>query len=180
MKIRCAAFNIYLLAATLLLGCKSPQEKIDKAESRKQKKEMSTLWLHLEAPADGSGRAEPVPILRASPVLVNVLKSPFLDERDILQAKLAGHMNGFVIQVQFNDHGTLVLDGISSSNKGKRIAIMSQFGDVRWLAAPVLSKRITNGVLTFTPDATREEAERIVRGLNNAAEKLKKQHRFAP
>ena len=34
---------------------------------------------------------------------------------------------------------------------------------------PRIATRITDGVLAFTPDATRAEAERIVRGLNNAA-----------
>ena len=44
--------------------------------------------------------------------------------------------------------------------------------EARWLAAPRISQRIKDGVLVFTPDATREEAERIVRGLNNVAIKL--------
>jgi hypothetical protein len=43
--------------------------------------------------------------------------------------------------------------------------------DCRWLAAPVISHRIGDGVLVFTPDATREEAEEIALGLNNVAKK---------
>ena len=39
-------------------------------------------------------------------------------------------------------------------------------------------RTITNGVLIFTPDATREEAERIVLGINNAAEELGKAYVF--
>jgi hypothetical protein len=180
MKIRSVAFNTYLLIGLLLLGCKSPQAKMDSAEARKQKKELSTLRLHLEAADDSSGHTEPVPVLRASPVLVNVLKSSFLDERDVVGATLADYMGGFVIKIQFNEHGTLVLEGTSASNKGMRVAILSEFGDRRWLAAPVLSRRITDGVLTFTPDATREEAIRIVRGLNNTVAKIEKQNRFLP
>ena len=41
----------------------------------------------------------------------------------------------------------------------------------RWLAAPRINKRIADGVLVFTPDATREEAEQIALGLNNLAQK---------
>ena len=56
------------------------------------------------------------------------------------------------------------------------IAIFSQFGeemkDYRWLAAPVINRRISDGVLVFTPDATREEAEEIALGLNNVAKKV--------
>ncbi|MEO5804803.1 MAG: hypothetical protein ABIR24_14860 [Verrucomicrobiota bacterium] len=180
MKIRCVAFNTYLLAAALLLGCKSPQEKIDSAQASKEKKELSTVRLHLEGGSEATGLGIPVSILRTSPISMNVDKDSFLDERDVLRAGVADYTGGFVIQIQFNDHGKLVLDAVSASNKGKRMAIMSEFGDSRWLAAPVFSKRITDGVLTFTPDATREEAERIVRGLNNVASKIKKQERFLP
>ena len=180
MKIRSVAFNTYLLATALLLGCKSAQEKMDSAEARKQKKELSTIRLHLETSGETASRVSAVPILRAAPMLINVDPSSFLDERDVLSAKVADHMGSFVIQIQFNEHGILVLDGVSVANKGKRVAIMSEFGDTRWLAAPVLSRRITDGVLIFTPDATREESIRIVRGLNNVATKIKKQEGLLP
>ena len=180
MKIRRVAFNTYLLAATLLLGCKSPQEKIDSADASKQKKELSTIRLHLETSGETASRANTVPILRASPILVNVEVDSFLDERDVTHAALIKQLGGFAIQVQFNDHGVFILDALSSSSRGKRVAIMSDFGEKRWLAAPVFSRRITNGVLVFTPDATHTEATRIVRGLNNVAEKIKKQDPFSP
>ena len=41
----------------------------------------------------------------------------------------------------------------------------------RWLGAPRVTHRIKDGVLIFTPDTDREEAEQIVLGLNNLAEK---------
>jgi len=75
--------------------------------------------------------------------------------------------------IQFNKHGTLVLDMVTTGNRGSRVAVHSQFGDSRWLAAPRITGRIANGIFTFTPDATREESERIVRGLNNIAKALK-------
>lgn len=174
MKIRLLSFNTYLMAALLLLGCKTPQEKRDSTESKRQKKEMSTIRFHLEAEGDTTGRASPVPILRAAPVLVNVIKDSFLDERDVLKATVIDTVGGFVIQIQFDDHGRFVLDTATSSNKGKRLAIMTESTDRRWLAAPVISRRITDGIFTFTPDATREEATRIVRGLNNVSAKIRK------
>jgi hypothetical protein len=36
------------------------------------------------------------------------------------------------------------------------------------------NKRISDGVLVFTPDASREEADRIVLGLNNVAKEAQK------
>ena len=79
------------------------------------------------------------------------------------------------IFVQFDRRGTWLLEQYTTANRGRRIAIMSQFGQVRWLAAPKISKPITDGTLVFTPDATREEADRIVRGLTNVAKKMQSQ-----
>ena len=62
---------------------------------------------------------------------------------------------------------------MTGRGKDRRIAIFSQFGPARWLGAPIYQQKISNGVVFFTPDASRSEAERIVRGLNNVARKLK-------
>ena len=68
------------------------------------------------------------------------------------------------------------LEQFTAQYPGRRFAIAAQFGEkeleMRWLAAPILNRRITDGILAFTPDASREEAELIVRGLNNTAIKL--------
>ena len=80
------------------------------------------------------------------------------------------------MRVQFDRHGTLVLDSVTASNRGRRIGIFTQYGIAklehsRWLAAPYGSP-ITDGMLLFTPAATREESEEIVAGLNNVAKKI--------
>lgn len=174
MKIRLVRFNTYLLAALLLVGCKSSQEKRETSLGRQQKKELSAIRFHLESKGDSTGRAEPVPVFRAAPVMVNVITESFLDERDVIKATIIDVVGGFAIRIEFDRHGTFVLDTVTASNKGKRIAILTESIDRRWLAAPVIPHRISEGVFTFTPDATREETERIVRGLNNAATKLRK------
>ena len=65
---------------------------------------------------------------------------------------------------------------------GKRFAIFCKFGEhlknERWLAAPVISRRIADGVLIFTPDATREEADEIVLGLNNVGREVEKKTKW--
>jgi hypothetical protein len=40
------------------------------------------------------------------------------------------------------------------------------------LAAPQINNHITDGRFVFTPDSTREEAERVALGLNHVAKKL--------
>ena len=68
----------------------------------------------------------------------------------------------------------LVLDTITAANRGKRIVFFAQFGPKdaalqRWLAAPKIVGRVSTGRFVFTPNATREEADQIALGLNNAA-----------
>jgi hypothetical protein len=173
MKIRFVSFNIYFCLALLgiSMGCKT-------TEVKKQGKEGSTIRLHLEVNADGTKRNSSVPVYRENPLLVNVNQAPFLTEGDIQAAAVADTIGGFVIRLEFNRHGALVLESITTSYKGKRIAIQSQFEESRWLAAPLITRSIIDGILIFTPDATREESERIVRGLNNLAAEVKKKDLF--
>ena len=173
MKSRSLAFNTYLLFALLLaaalftIGCET-------AEERKLRKEETSLRLHLEINADSSGRNHPIQVLRSNPVVINVEDLGFLDERDIEKASVEESQGGFTLKLELNDHGRRVLEMVTTANKGRHYAVFSQFPDPRWLAAPKITKRISDGVITFTPDASREEAERIVRGLANVIKKLKK------
>jgi hypothetical protein len=160
-------FNSFLpalVAALLAWGCASSGDK--------KGKEASTLALFLETNPDDGGRTATVPVVRASPVMVAVDRSPFLNERNLIEAALVDVPYGFAIQVRLDAHGALVLDSVTSANKGSRIVVYSLFTEGRWLAAPKITAPIKDGVFVFTPDATREEAERIVRGLNNMATAL--------
>lgn len=169
MKIHSRAFNTYLLLAPLLfaIACKSSEE-------RKRDREVSTLRLHLETSITSSDRSGAIPVYRQNPVLVKVENSPILDEANIIHAAVVEDIGGFAIQVKYDSHGTLVLNTQTTANRGRRLAVFSHFGQSRWLAAPQITGPILNGTFTFTPDATREEAERIVRGLNNVTRKLTK------
>ena len=169
-------FNTYLcLAAAMAMvcGCQSLETK--------RKKQFSTLRVHLEANRDTADRNQVVSISRANPVSVNVQKSPFLTEGDVKEAKVVEAVGGFALRLQCDRRGSWLLEQYSTDNLGKHFAIFSQFASPpegklnqgRWLAAPRINQRVTNGVLSFTPDATREETEQIALGLNNVAKKLK-------
>ncbi|MBU6402682.1 MAG: hypothetical protein KGS61_20365 [Verrucomicrobia bacterium] len=176
MNFRWATFNLYLLLVLLGLGgCASKPDKA-KDTTKKHKHEATTLLLHMEIDAEGSGQTWTVPIVRDSPVMVTIDKTPFIDGAAVDEAWVIDQPGGgFAIKIHFNQRGTWLLENMTASYPHHRIAIFSQFGDARWLAAPMIDRRISNGILVFTPDATREEAERIVRGLNNVAKELKKQ-----
>jgi preprotein translocase subunit SecD len=178
MKTRFHWFNIYLLVATIFLvvGCAT-------SEQSKQKKELSTIRLHLESNPASGARSGGVPVTRQR-IMTNVDSEPFLTEGDIVDAQLMEDGGGFNIAVFFDQHGALLLDMTTSSNKGKRIAVLTQYPVPkhpqfsRWVAAPLITKRISNGSFTFSPDVSREEAERIVRGLKNVVAKAKRAARF--
>ncbi len=168
MTVRFPGFNLYLLpflvASALVVGCQTDRNG----------KEATTLSLHLEVNQAMPGRSERVPVYRKDPVLINVEKEPFLTEANVVRASLNEDVGGFSIQLQFDRQGTWLLEGITTANKGKRIAVLCRFGELRWLAAPLITERIADGRLSFAPDASREEVERIVKGLNNVAKALHK------
>jgi len=162
--------NTYLAALLFVcaLGCASDSEE------KKKKQEASTMRFFLEVPPQPNGRTIQAPIYRAQPYLVTVREEPFLDEGDIANVSVEEDAGGFALRVQFNDHGKLLLQGVTAGQRGRRIAIYSTWTEARWLAAPVVRKTYDDGVFYFTPDASREEAERIARGINNLIENLKR------
>jgi preprotein translocase subunit SecD len=171
MMIRILRFNSYLALAlmfALAAGCKS---------TKPRKLKEASLRLHLEVNPDGSDRNEPIPVGRQQPFQVNVEKRAFLTEFNIERASVVDTMGGYSITVQFDKEGTWLLEQYTTANRGKRVAIAAEFGEMRWLAAPVMNQRIANGLLVFTPDTSREEAERLVGGLNNFAVKVRKGRR---
>ncbi len=162
-------FNIYLLGLAVVAGftgCQTPEKKQDK--------ELATLRLHIEVSRDDLGLWETVPVFRSSPVMITVNRQPFLNEGDVAEARvLDDSMGGFSLSIKFEQMGARLLEQYTATNPGRRIAIYSQFGEKgelnRWLAAPVIGRRISDGLISFTPDATRAEAERIANALNNVA-----------
>ena len=169
-----ARFNIYLCFAVamalLVTGCHSSEKK--------KKKDMTMIELHLEVNPDGASDNKPVPIFREHPIYVNVEDAAFVDTPDVESARIVEDMGGFMIQLKFNWRGTQLLNSITTANRGKRIAVFAVFPEGRWLASPVVHRSISDGTFTFTPDATRAEAERIVKGLNAVTADLKKKDKF--
>jgi preprotein translocase subunit SecD len=163
-------FNIILTMLLLLtVGCKSTEEK-------KKAKEASFLRFHIESNIDGTRHNSQVTIYRAAPMILGVEVNAALDEgfMDKVELVTVDEFGNYAIKVSFNEQGAKRLDYLTSSYKGRRLAIQARWTETRWLAAPLITQRITNGNFIFTPDASREEAERIVAGLNNVIAKLKK------
>ena len=183
MNTRFRWFNVYLLLAIILSACATDGAKGKKnGRTKEEKKELAAIRFHLESFPDGTGHNGPVLVMQQK---INVDREPFLSEADIVDAAVVENVGGFGVQIFFDSHGAMLLDMTTTSNKGKRIVVLTQYPNPkpqkqfsRWVAAPMITKRVANGVLAFTPDLSREEANRIVRGLKNVVLKAQKASRF--
>jgi preprotein translocase subunit SecD len=171
MKVCARQFNIYLAAAAavaLLCSC----------QTDRREKEVAALRVHIEVSPDPAGTSQTISVVRSDPVLVTVKHEPILTEANIVAAKIIDAPGGFAVELRFDGNGTWLLEQYSAANPGRHFIVFGQWGEKlaqgRWLAAPLIARRIPNGVLAFTPDASREEADQFVTGLNNAARENRK------
>jgi len=156
-----------LTVAFLLCACKTTEEK-------KKEKQQTLLKIHLEKTRDDKPDQADVPVYRARPVVIHIDTKEILNNIDILGASVVDVQGGFGIRLAFDNHGKHVLENLTAMNAGKHLVIYAAWPEVRWLAAPMITRRMGNAELIFTPDATREEADQIVLGINNIAKKVAK------
>lgn len=163
-------FNLYLLLVLVAMsadGCAWTKKKI---------KDVAGIRIHVEAPVQVTGKTETIRVLRSQPVAVLVDEDPMVTERNIIAATLLETPGGFAVRVKFDETGSWMIEQATAGNPGKHMAVYGQWGDTisegRWLAAPVITHRIADGTITFTPDASREEAVKLVEGLNHTAKLL--------
>jgi hypothetical protein len=169
MKVCSRQFNVYLALITALslsCGCESDKDKNANA---------AALRVHIEVRPDKTGSTQTISVLRSEPVVVTIAKEFVLTEANVVGAKIIEVPGGFAIQIQFDENGSWVLEQCSATNPGRHFVIFGQWSDKladgRWLAAPLITHRLANGLLSFTPDMSREEAEQLVAGLTTVARK---------
>ena len=157
-------FNLYLtlLLAVVICGCGT--------FGKKKPDKISAVRIHLEAPVGVPGQTRTVNVLRSNPVVVTVDTNPILTEQNLIGAELVETPGGFAVKLQFDETGGWMLEQSTAGNPGKHLVIFGQWGEKvtegRFLAIPLITGRNNTAVLSFTPDASREEAQRFVDGLN--------------
>ena len=156
---------LWIAVALLFSGCASKREK----------EEYSALRLYVSVNPDQTGRFQMVSIYRRSPLRFAVSPSPFLDEGYVKEAKVVEAPGGFRLWIQYDRRGAGLLENMTHRFRNQHLIIYGAFPEGRWLAAPAIEEPIRDGVLVFTPDATRKEAERIAQGLNRLAAKIRGQ-----
>jgi len=159
-------FNLYLLVAVLLCSC---------AKDKKHEF-LGTFRVHIESRGNLPDGGKTVTVLRSEPVSVTINPESILSEANIIRVTMIDSEGGFALRVKFNEAGQWALEQYSSANPGRHFVIFAQWDknpdDGRWLAAPLITRRIADGILVFTPDCSREEAQKLVTTVNRAAEKI--------
>ncbi|HTB84281.1 MAG TPA: hypothetical protein VK742_11555 [Candidatus Sulfotelmatobacter sp.] len=160
-------FNLYLilLLAVVICGCGTFQKK--------KPIKTSAIRVHVEAPVGVPGQTRTVRVLRSNPLIVTVDVNPILTEQNLLAAGLVETPGGYAVKLQFDETGGWMLEQATASNPGKHLVVFGQWGEKttegRFLAIPLITGRNSSGVLSFTPDCSREEAQRFVEGLNEVS-----------
>jgi len=172
MKLLARRFNIYLALAVLLgLGLRLPdrQENINRRPARAYRGESRP---HRRKPEHFRAALQ-------SCARHHQTRTDFVGSQHRQRQGLQRH-GRFCPRVQIRRNGTWLLEQYSAANPGAHFVIFGQWGkkngDGRWLADPFIGRRISNGTLVFTPDCSREEADRLVLGLNEIAKKTTKKY----
>ena len=164
--------NFYLFALNaLLLAMLAGAPGLGCAERDKHGNKLKPvqLRLHIESYQDVPERLTTITMGRAAPFSYSVERGSFLKDDQIVAATLLENDGLYAIKIKLDRQGETILNQLTSSNSGKRIAVWAEFGEVRWIGSVRIERRITNGEMTFTPDTTRDEAEKIVDGVNHLA-----------
>ncbi len=175
MKFRPVRFNSYLLV--LVAACLAACETTQPGGAPKGAKGVATLRIHLETHSDPLGLSRQITVgtVGREEAQTFLVTAPMISEETLVAARLwEGNADQFAIHLQFDREGQRILEMLSMSYRGKRLAIMSQFPEARWIGTVRMDRRIADGTLLFRPEATREEAEQIVHLLNGTVAKLKK------
>lgn len=171
MKFGTVRFNSYFVL--LIAACLTACESTNPSGAKKASSEVATLRIHMETHPDPI-LSRQIVVGRETPQTFSVTPAQ-LSEGNLVAAKiLEGADEQFAIHLQFDREGARTLEMLSMSYRGKRLALGAQLPDPRWIGTFRMDRRIADGTLLFRPEATREEAGRIVRLLNNTVAKLKK------
>lgn len=143
-----------------------------KSAKARKPKPIKVLRVHVESRRDLPQRSLPAPVGRSEPMIFRIEKLPILIEQNVDAVTLVDQPDGFQVRIQFDSTGTRILESYTAAAVGRHLILATEIdGEVRWLAAPLLRHRIGDGTLTFTPDASREEMERMALDLAKAKRK---------
>ncbi len=184
MKARLFLFNNILLAVAAVLGGDCAMHGTSMHDP-----DFATMDIFMEGRAADNLRVE----VGWDKFPMYIEAEPAFTEEDLSKAAWVKNADGtYEIQLTFTDHGALALEMQTKMQQGRHLVILSAFPpegpkkepqkgapatgekpvgekprDSAWLAAVLIPRNgFSNGSIRFKPDATPEEVERIVLGVN--------------
>jgi preprotein translocase subunit SecD len=145
------------LVAACFAGCSSVDSMRKKAE------EEVSLGIHEEASSLLPAETQRTIEIPHTTVKLTVSLFPALTEQDVQSAELYDTAGGKAIFLRFDPHGTIMLDQITTRDRGQYLVIFLNRHPVgTWF----VDQRITNGQFLVEGDFTDEEARKAVEALN--------------
>ncbi len=147
-----------------------------KPKKEKKKKPLKYFRVHVESRRDLPERTVLAKLHSDETVQVPVEKLPALNESHLKRAALIEEPGGYLVQFQFDSVGTKLLEAHSAAANGRHFAVAVDIdGETRWIAILLIRRRLSEGVLSFSPAASREDMDRLVRDLNKEIDRKRKQ-----
>jgi len=148
----------FALAAVCFAGCALFRKTSEDANLRIYEESSSSL------------PAETFQTVKIPHTDVKLTVSPFptLTEQDVQSAELYDTAGGKAIFLRFNPHGSIMLDELTTRNRGQYLVI---FLNNRPIGSWFVDQRILNGQFLVEGDFTDEEARKTVAALNKLSEK---------
>ncbi len=146
------------LAAACFAGCATFRNRPEEVSLRIHEESSSLL------PAETFQTVE----IPHTNVKLTVSPFPTLTEQDVQSAELYDTAGGKAISLRFDPHGTIVLDELTTRDRGQYLVI---FLNNRPIGSWFVDQRILNGQFLVDGDFTDEEAKKAVEALNKLGEK---------
>ncbi len=173
MKSHSSRINLNLLLIAILFGAGCQTSKRVKAE------DATHIFIFMETHSGLGEMARKVDIDGPNGGTMYIGASPVLNDVHIEEASAHDTADGSVaIQLQLNRQGKRILENMSGAYRGKRLAVSASFPELRWLCCVRMDKLMSDGHLTFFPNASPEECDRIAKGMNLVIAELNSKHRY--
>jgi preprotein translocase subunit SecD len=150
-----------ILATACFAGCST-------IASMHKKPEEVSLRIHEEASSSLPSESFTSVEIPHTNVKIAITPFPTLTESDVQSAELYDTAGGKAIFLRFDPHGTIVLDEMTTRDRGQYVVIFLNKHPVgSWL----VDQRIINGQFLVEGDFTDEEAKKAVEQLNKLSAK---------
>jgi preprotein translocase subunit SecD len=127
------------------------------------KRDESTLQIHEQVSSALPAENMLTVVIPKTDLKLAVAPYATLSQKDVLSAELYATAGGEAILLRFDVHGSIVLDEMTTRNRGQYLVT---FINNRPVAAWLVNQRILNGQLLVEGDFTDEEAKQVVDSLN--------------